>query len=161
MGAEIAAQASLHDPITALGSLNALLSAALGEAWTTVVNHDFQVGAGNADYAPQQSLAQRLIDAADPRIPAPSPADAAAAATKWNEITAAVASNPLGLLPKLAGQLGNAWGQLMADNADLGNPGVWLHYADTVARHNGYAATGQLSSGIAWFVALAHDIGSR
>lgn len=161
VGAEIAAQANLTDPFTALGSLNGLLSSALGEAWTTVVNLDFQVGGGNVDYAPQQSLAQRLIDAADPRIPGPGPADNAAAAAKWGEITAAVANNPVALLPKIAGQLGGGWAQLMADNADLGNPALWLHYADTIARHNGYAATGQLASGIAWFIALAHDIGSR
>ncbi|MET8778990.1 hypothetical protein ABZV58_28640 [Nocardia sp. NPDC004654] len=62
------------------------------------------------------------------------------------------------MLPKLAGQLGAAWGQLVADNADLVNPAIWLRYADTVARHNGYALTGQLNSGVAWMVAAAHDI---
>ncbi|MEU2032591.1 cutinase family protein [Nocardia amamiensis] len=162
VGAEIAAQADLRDPLAAIGSLGTLFSAALGNTWTTVVLGDFQVGGGTVDYAPQLPLAARLIDAADPRIPAPSPHDIDAAAARWNEITAAVAANPLGLLPKLAGQLGAAWGQLVADNADLVNPAVWVRFADTVARHNNYATSGQLASGIAWMVALAHDIaGSR
>ncbi|WP_245668396.1 cutinase family protein [Nocardia xishanensis] len=158
VGAEIAAQADLRDPIAAIGSLNALFHAALGDAWTTVVLSDFQVGGGNVDYTPQLPLAARLIDAADPRIPAPTSGDVGAAVARWNEITAAVATNPIGLLPTLAGQLSVAWGQLVADNADLLNPAVWLRYADTVARHNGYALTGQLDSGVAWMVALAHDI---
>lgn len=162
VGAEIAAQADLRDPFAAIGSLAALFSAALGDTWTTVVLGDFQVGGGNVDYAPQLPLAARLIDAADPRIPAHSPHDIDAATARWNEITATVAANPLGLLPKLAGQLGAAWGQLVADNADLVNPAVWIRFADTVARHNNYATSGQLASGIAWMVALAHDIaGSR
>ncbi|WP_084497748.1 cutinase family protein [Nocardia amamiensis] len=158
VGAEIAAQADLRDPIAAIGSLGALLSAALGDTWTTVVLGDFQVGGGNVDYAPQLPLAARLIDAADPRIPAPSPHDGDVAAARWNEISGAVAANPIGLLPKLAGQLAAAWGQLVADNADLVNPAVLLRYLDTVARHNNYATSGQLASGIAWMVALAHDI---
>ncbi|WP_435592125.1 cutinase family protein [Nocardia sp. bgisy118] len=158
VGAEIAAQADLRDPLAAIGSLNALFHATLGDAWTTVILNDFQVGGSNVDYAPQLPLAGRLIDAADPRIPAPTPEDIGAAAARWTEITATVSANPLGLLPKLAGQLGAAWGQLVADNADLVNPAIWLRYADTVARHNGYALTGQLNSGVAWMVAAAHDI---
>ncbi|WP_327097004.1 cutinase family protein [Nocardia vinacea] len=162
VGAEIAAQADLGDPFAAIGSLGALFSAALGDAWTTVALNDFQVGGGNVDYAPQLPLAARLVEAADPRVPAPTPNDIGAAAARWNEITATVAANPIGLLPKLAGQLATAWGLLVADNADLLNPAIWVRYADTVARHNNYAINGQLASGIAWMVALAHDIaGSR
>ncbi|WP_433709716.1 cutinase family protein [Nocardia sp. CA-084685] len=162
VGAEIAAQADLRNPFAAVGSVGAMLSAALGDAWTTVVLNDFQVGAGSVDYAPQLPLAARLIDTADPRVPAPAPNDIGAAAARWNEITTTVASNPIGLLPKLVGQLGTAWGQLVADNGDLLNPAIWVRYADTVARHNNYAINGQLASGIAWMVALAHDIaGSR
>lgn len=162
VGAELAAQADLRDPIAALASMHSLFTAALGQAWTTVVLNDFQVGAGNVDYLPQQGLAARLIEAADPRTPAPSPEQAGAAAGRWAEITATVAANTLVLVPKLTGQLGAAWGQLVADNADLINPAVWARYADTVARHNGYASTGQLTSGTAWLIAAAHDIaGSR
>ncbi|WP_433206590.1 cutinase family protein [Nocardia sp. CA-107356] len=161
IGAEIAAQANLNDPISAIASISALLSDALGDAWTTIVLNDFQVGGGNVDYIPQQSLSTRLIDAADPRTAAPSPQDADTAAARWSEVTAAVASNPLILLPRLVGQLGAAWAQLLADNAALANPLVWLHFADTVARHNGYAARGQLASGAAWLTAVAYDIGSR
>lgn len=162
VGAEIAAQADLRDPVAAIGSLNALFTAALGDAWTTVVLNDFQVDAGNVDYVPQLGLAARLIEAADPRTPGPSPEEIGAAGARWNEITATVAANPIGLLPKLAGQLGAAWGGFVADNADLLNPAIWVRYADTVARHNSYAITGQLNSGVAWMVALAHDIaGSR
>ncbi|WP_084508748.1 cutinase family protein [Nocardia pseudovaccinii] len=158
VGAEIAAQADLRDPVAAIGSLNALFTGAMGGAWTTVVLNDFQVGAGNVDYAPQLGLAGRLIEAADPRTPGPSLEELRAADARWNEITATVAANPIGLLPKLAGQLGTAWGGLVADNADLLNPAIWVRYADTVARHNNYAINGQLNSGIAWMVALAHDI---
>ncbi|WP_327116464.1 cutinase family protein [Nocardia sp. NBC_01730] len=162
VGAEIAAQANLRDPFAAIGSLNALFSTAMGDAWTTVVLNDFQVGPGNVDYAPQLGLAGRLIDAADPRTPAPTVEAIGAATVRWNEITATIAGSPIILLPKLIGQLGAAWGQFGADNADLLNPAVWVHYADTVARHNNYAINGQLNSGIAWMVALARDIaGSR
>ncbi|WP_228836047.1 cutinase family protein [Nocardia brasiliensis] len=160
VGAEIAAQADLRDPLTALGSLHAILSAALGDAWTALLLNDFQVGDGIVDYTPQLSLAERLIEAADPRHSPPT--EYGAASARWNELTATVAVNPIALLPKLAGQLSAAWGQLVADNADLVNPAVWVRYADTVARHTGYAANGQLNSGIAWMIALATDIaGSR
>ncbi|WP_405135448.1 cutinase family protein [Nocardia sp. NBC_01388] len=162
VGAELAAQADLRDPIAAIGSIQSLLSAALGNAWTTVVLNDFHVQGSDVDYTPARTLAQRLTDAADPRIPSPTTEDVSAAATQWNAITAATASNPAGVLPKLAGQLSAAWGQLVADNSDLVNPAVLIRFADTVARHNGYAISGQMNSGIAWFIALAHDIaGSR
>jgi hypothetical protein len=158
VGAEIAAQADLRNPLAAIASLNGLFSAALGDAWTTVVLNDFQVGGGNVDYLPQLPLAARLVDAADPRNPAPSAEEIGAAAARWNEITAIVAADPIGLLPKVAGQLSAAWSQLVVDNADLVDPAVWVRFADTVARHNNYAVNGQLNSGIAWMVALAHDI---
>ncbi|WP_280335712.1 cutinase family protein [Nocardia wallacei] len=161
IGAEIAAQADLHDPLAALGSLHGILSGALGDAWTMVLANDFRTGPGIADYAPQVSLAQRLLDAADPRTPPPAPDEGAAAARRWAEITAAVTSDPAGVLPRLAGQLSAAWGQLVADNAALTDPGVWARFADTVARHTGYATTGQLASGIAWMTALAHDLAGR
>ncbi|WP_297613090.1 cutinase family protein [Nocardia sp.] len=162
MGAELAAQADLRDPIAAIGSIHSLLSAALGDAWTTFALNDFHVQGSDVDYAPARTLTQRLTDAADPRTPSPTTDDVTAAATQWNEITAAITSNPVGVLPKLVGQLSAAWGQLVADNSDLINPAVWIRFADTVSRHNGYAITGQMNSGIAWFIALAHDIaGSR
>lgn len=161
VAAEIAAQADLRDPVAAITSMGALLTTSLGEAWTTVVLNDFVVSAGNVDYVPQAGLAARLIAAADPRTPTPTPDQVAAATGRWNEITAAAAANPLALLPKLIGQLSAAWAQLVTDNADLVNPAIWLRYADTVARHNGYASSGQLASGTAWMVALAHDIAGR
>lgn len=158
MAAQLAAQTDLRDPLAALGSIQALLSGALGEAWTPLVNNDFQIGAGFVDYAPAASLAERIIDASDPRTPPPSPDETAAASARWGQITAIVASDPVGQLPKLAGQLSGAFGQLVADNADLTNPGVWLRYADIHGRHTGYAAAGQLASGIAWLTALAYDL---
>lgn len=157
-GADLAAQADLRDPIAAVGSIQSLLSGALGDAWTSFVLNDFQLDSGDVDYTPTRTLAQRLTDATDPRIPGPSPEDTTAAAARWNEITATVAQNPLVALPKLVSQLSGAWGRFAADNTDLVNPAVWIRYADTVARHNGYATTGQLTSGIAWLIALAHDI---
>ncbi|WP_433195788.1 cutinase family protein [Nocardia sp. CA-107356] len=161
MAAEIAAQADLRDPLAALGSIQALLSGVLGDAWTTVVNSDFRIGPGVVDYLPEASLAQRLTDAADPRTPPPSPEDTATATARWAQITALVAGDPVGQLPKLAGQLSSAWGQLVADNADLMNPAVWLRYSDVIGRHTGYAAAGQLASGVAWMIALAHDLAGR
>lgn len=162
IGAEIAAQADLREPMAAVASLHDLLSSALGESWSTVVLNDFDVRAGDLDYMPQQSLAQRLINAADPRTPAPTSAEHGEAASRWNDVIAAVAANPLGTLPKLAEQLWRAWSQVITDNADLIDPAVWGRYADTVRRHNDYASTGQLDSGTAWMIALAHDLaGSR
>lgn len=157
LGAEIAAAADLRDPITAVGSLNALLHAALGDTWTAVLGNDFQVGDGNVDYLPQQSLAQRLLAAGDPRLPGPTPEQRAEADARWQVITATVAADPA-LLGKLVAQLGAAWSQLLADNADLVGPGIWFRYADTVARHNSYAGNGQFASGTAWMIALAHDL---
>ncbi|WP_433524057.1 cutinase family protein [Nocardia pseudovaccinii] len=161
MAAQIAAQADLRDPLAALGSIQALLSGVLGDAWTTVVNRDFRIGPGVVDYVPEASLAERLTAAADPRTPPPSPEEAGAATARWAQITGLVAGDPVGQLPKLAGQLSGAWGQLVADNVDLMNPAVWLRYSDVIGRHTGYAAAGQLASGVAWMTALAHDLAGR
>ncbi|BDT85604.1 cutinase family protein [Nocardia cyriacigeorgica] len=161
VAAQIAAQADLRDPIAALGSIQSLLSGVLGDAWTTVVNNDFQIGPGWADYQPAASLSQRLIDAADPRNPPPGPDEATRAAGRWAQITTAVAADPLTQLPRLTAQLSAAFGQLVTDNADLLDPWVWLRYTDIPARHTGYAATGLLATGAAWMTALAHDLAGR
>ncbi|WP_043660432.1 cutinase family protein [Nocardia thailandica] len=156
--AQIAAQADLRDPIAAIGSIQNLLSGALGDAWTTVVLHDFQTGSDTVTYAPAASLAQRLTEAADSRTPAPGPDESAAATARWAEMTATVAANPLTTLPPLAAGLSAAWGQLVADNADLVDPAVWLRYSDIPARHTGYAANGLIANGAAWLTAAAHDL---
>ncbi|MBF6212152.1 cutinase family protein [Nocardia puris] len=159
LGAQLFAQADLTNPAAALSTLGDAFSAALGGAWNAVILHDFHLGEGTVDYAPQAGLGQRLVDAGDPRTPATDPE---AAAARWNEIVATVAANPLVLLPRLLAQLSGAWGQLAAENTELIKPVTWLRFADTVGRHNSYALTGQLDSGIAWMTALAHDIaGSR
>ncbi|MEV4204354.1 cutinase family protein [Nocardia salmonicida] len=158
VAAQLAAQADLRDPIAAIGSVQALLSGALGHAWTTLVLNDFQIGPGSVAYVPAVSLAQRLTDAADSRTPTPGSNETAAAEARWAQITATVASNPLTTLPSLAASLSGAWGQLVTDNADLIDPSVWLRYSDIPARHTGYAANGQLASGVAWLTALAHDL---
>ncbi|MFF0546634.1 MULTISPECIES: cutinase family protein [Nocardia] len=159
LGAQLFAQADLTNPVAALSTLGNAFSSALGEAWNSVIVHDFHLGEGTVDYAPQTGLGQRLVDAGDPRTPVPDPG---AAAARWNEIVATVVANPLVLLPRLLAQLSGAWGELAAENTELINPVTWLRFADTVGRHNGYALTGQLNSGIAWMTALAHDIaGSR
>ncbi|WP_063002543.1 cutinase family protein [Nocardia mikamii] len=157
IGALIAAQADLSNPIGSVASLQQLLSRALGSAWTMIVLDDVAVSPATVDYMPRKTLAQRMIEASDPRVAAPSPERAAEAGQRWTEITATVAAHPAELL-KLAGQLAGAWGQLLADNGDLANPGVWARLAGTVAAHDGYAAAGQLGSGIAWLVAVAHDL---
>ncbi|NKY26237.1 cutinase family protein [Nocardia gamkensis] len=158
VAAQVAAQADLRDPVAALGSIQALLSGVLGDAWTTVVNNDFLIGPGVVDYVPAASPADRLTDASDPRTPSASLDDRASATARWGQITRVVVADPVGQLPKLAGQLSAAWGQLVGDNADLLDPAVWLRYADIHGRHTGYAATGQLASGIAWMTALAYDL---
>ncbi|WP_369690011.1 cutinase family protein, partial [Nocardia puris] len=161
LAAHLAAQADLRDPIAALASIQSLLSSTLGDAWTTVVNNDFQIGPGWVDYVPAASLAQRAITAADPRTPPPSPADTAAASARWAQITSIVAADPLAQLPNLAARLSQAWGQLVTDNTDLLTPAVLLRIPEISARHTGYAATGHLASGIAWLTALAHDLAGR
>ncbi|WP_338767872.1 cutinase family protein [Nocardia vulneris] len=158
VAAQLTAQADLRDPIAALKSIGSLLSATLGSAWTTVVNNDFQLGPGSVDYAPAASLAQRLTEAADSRTPVPGPEQSATASARWAQITSVVASDPITQLPKLAAQLSAAWAALIGDNADLLDPAVWLRYTDIFARHTGYAATGQLASGVAWLLALTHDL---
>ncbi|WP_280336304.1 cutinase family protein [Nocardia wallacei] len=162
VGALLAAQADLSNPLAAVASLQQVLSSALGDAWTTLVLDDVQVGPATVDYLPQAPLSQRLIEAADPRVPTPAPDRVRAAADHWNQITTTVAAHP-GEVVKLADQLAGAWGQLAVDNSDLADPAVWARMAATAVFHQGYAATGQLTSGIAWLVALAHDLagGSR
>ncbi|MBF6176060.1 cutinase family protein [Nocardia blacklockiae] len=160
-GALLAARADLRDPLAALGSLNTLLSQALGQAWTTILAEDVAADPPSDTYQPRKPLAQRLIDAADPRIGSPGPDQVATAAERWAQITAAAVANPAGVVPVLAGQLSAAWGQLIADNAALTDPAVWGRFAGAVAAHTGYAATGQLASGIAWLIAVAHDIAGR
>lgn len=157
VAARIAAQADLSNPVAAAGSIQKLLSGALGSAWTTVVSDDISVGPVSVDYQPRESLSQRVIDASDPRVPAPDPDRVQVAARRWSEITATLVAHP-GELVKLAGQLAGAVGQLAADNSDLANPAVWARLAGTVGAHDGYAATGALASGAAWLVAVAHDL---
>ncbi|WP_324195170.1 cutinase family protein [Nocardia puris] len=161
LAAQLAAQADLRDPLAALGSIQSLLSGTLGDAWTTVVNNDFQIGPGSVDYAPAASLAQRLITAADPRTPPPGPGETAAASARWAQITSIVAADPIGQLPGLAARLSQAWGQLVTDNTALLDPAFLLRIPEISARHTGYAATGHLASGIAWLTALAHDLAGR
>lgn len=162
IGALIAAQADLRDPLTAVNSLHGVLTAALGQAWTTVLVHDIHLADGTVAYRPAKALAQRLIDAADPRQSGPSPAETAVADARWGAVVATVTANPAATLPALAAQLASAWGQLIADNAALIDPTVWIRYGDTVSRHTDYAVSGHLNSGIAWITALAHDLdGSR
>lgn len=157
LAAEIAAQANLSNPIAAASSLAGLFQAALGTAWTTLVLGDFRLTPATVDYAPRAGLAQRLIDGGDPRIPRPTPAQAGAAAQRWAEITGILATYPLEV-PKLAGQLATALGGLAADDADLANPAIWIHFATTVAAHDDYALGGELATGIAWMTAVARDL---
>ncbi|WP_245558284.1 cutinase family protein [Nocardia thailandica] len=153
LAAQVFAHADLTNPVAAVATLGATLAEALGDTWKTVVLNDFQVVGTQVAYAPQMSLGERLVEAADPRS---ATVDAGAADAQWGEITAAVAAAPW-QVPGLLAALGGAWGQLVAENAELVDPAVWLRFADTVGRHNGYALTGQLASGTAWMIALARD----
>ncbi|MBY8862048.1 cutinase family protein [Nocardia sp. CA2R105] len=156
--ARLVAQADLRDPVAALASLNNLLRTALGAAWTTILDQDIVVDNRAVTYRPRKPLSQRLIDAADPRTPVPNRTQTDSASGHLAQINAAVSADPIGVLPALAGQLAGAIGGLAADDADMSNPAVWAHFAGTVAAHTGYAATGELASGIAWLTAAAHDI---
>ncbi|MGW5520638.1 cutinase family protein, partial [Nocardia africana] len=78
----------------------------------------------------------------------------------WNQVTATFLAHP-DELPRLAGQLAGAVGQLAADNGDLANPEVWARILGTAPIHEGYAVAGQLASGIAWLVAVAHDLADK
>ncbi|MFD3510101.1 cutinase family protein [Nocardia sp. NPDC058666] len=155
LGAQIFAQADLTNPFGAIATLNTALSEALGDTWNTVILNDFRIVNGDVDYVPQAGLGDRLVAAGDTRVPG---ADATAAGTRWGEIVATAFANPVVVLPKLIAQLGAAWAQLAAENTELVNPGVWVRFADTVGRHNSYAVTGQMDSGVAWMIALAHDL---
>ncbi|MDR7172874.1 hypothetical protein J2W56_006640 [Nocardia kruczakiae] len=155
-GALLAAQSDLSNPVAAIAGLQHVLSQALGSAWTTVVLDDIVIGPDTVDYSPRKSLSQRVIDAADPRVPAPPPERVAAAGERWNQLAATVVAHPTEVA-KLAGQLAGACGRLVADNADLANPAVWARLAATVPLHDGYP-NGQLDSGIAWLVAVAQDL---
>ncbi|MFD3706173.1 cutinase family protein [Nocardia sp. NPDC058658] len=153
-GAQVLAQADLTDPLAALTTVNHTLAHALGSAWNAVILNDFHVSGGAVTYLPEMRLGERLVEAADPRG---ADTDASAAGAHWDQITAAIAADPAQLGPVLA-QLVGAVAELATDNADVVNPAVWLRFADTVGRHNSYAQTGQLSSGTAWMIALAHDL---
>src|SRR5690606_7312349 len=139
-------------------SLHGVLTAALGRAWTTVLLRDIHLSATAVAYLPAKTLAQRLIDAADPRQSSPSPAETATADARWGAVVATVTANPAATLPVLAAQFAAAWGQLIADNAALMDPTVWIRYGDTVSRHTDYAVGGHLNSGVAWLTALARDL---
>ncbi|OXR40525.1 hypothetical protein B7C42_07464 [Nocardia cerradoensis] len=155
-GALLAAQADLSNPVAAIAGMHHVLTQALGSAWATVVLDDILISPATVDYSPRKPLSQRIIDASDPRVAAPPPERVAAASERWNQVTATVAAHPVEAA-KLAGQLAGAWGQLVADNADLANPAVWARLAATVPLHDGYP-NGQLATGIAWLMAVAHDL---
>lgn len=67
---------------------------------------------------------------------------------------------------RLLTQIFDELGEIGADNAELLDPHVWSHFADTIRRHGGYThsyggirpTTTVLSD---WFIALARDLASR
>ncbi|MBF6302469.1 cutinase family protein [Nocardia amamiensis] len=156
--AGLAAQADLRDPLTAASSLAGAWGQTVTEASNTVVLSDVSVENGQVNYAPAETVSQRLADAADPRTPAASPEQTQAAAEKVAQIVAAIAADPLGQIPRLAGQIGAAIGAELAANADLLNPATWAHYATVPVAHTGYAANGQTEAAADWLAALSHDL---
>ncbi|WP_348529067.1 cutinase family protein [Nocardia brasiliensis] len=156
--AGLAAQADLRDPIVAASSVGAAWQASTAEASASVLLEDVTVVDGQVNYVPEQSVSQRLAEAADPRTPVPGPDQAAAVGEKIAQITAAVTADPLTQIPRLIGQVAAAVGTNIADNGDLFNPGVLAHYANVVGAHVGYAATGEAERAGDWFAALSRDL---
>ncbi|WP_036529184.1 cutinase family protein [Nocardia sp. CNY236] len=158
----IAAQADLRNPLAAIPSLTQISGQTVAEASNTIVLSDVTVSpSGQVDYRPAETVSQRLADAADPRTPAPSPQQMQAAADKTEQIAAAIAADPLGHLPRLAGQVGAALSAEVAANADLLNPATVLHYATVPAAHTSYGATGQTGRAADWFAAMSQDLAAR
>ncbi|MGN2642271.1 hypothetical protein ACTD5D_40110 [Nocardia takedensis] len=159
--AGIAAQADLRDPIAAAGSLGAVWSQTVDKARAAVVLTDVRVENGQVDYVPQQSISQRVAEAADPRTPEVDPGQQQVVADKVGAVVGAVLADPLTQIPRLIGQVGAAIGQNIADNADLFDPAVAAHYLDVVGSHTGYVEGGQTEQAADWFAALSQDLGDQ
>lgn len=72
-------------------------------------------------------------DTRTPRVPVPPPERVTAACERLNQVGASYPAERA----KLAGQLDGAWGQLVADNADLANLAVWARLATSVSLRGG------------------------
>ncbi|SUA40719.1 Cutinase [Nocardia africana] len=155
----VVAQADLHDPIAAVGTLAATASAAVSNAATTAVLDDVQIDQGQVNYLPAETISARIADGADPRNGTPTPQQQQDAAARIAQVAAAVAADPLGQIPRLAGQIGAAIDDNLAANADLANPATLARYAGVVANHTGYANSGDTQRVATWLDALSHDIG--
>lgn len=148
-GAALAAQASITDPAAAV----ATATTALGAVATGVLADDVTVTGGIVNYTPSQSISQRAATAADPRTAAPNAEQQGAATQRWNQVTAAVAADPVGQLPRVMAQAGAALGQIVTENRALLDPATW---AGAHASHTGYGDA--LAAGSQWFAALAADL---
>ncbi len=160
-GAELAAQADLRNPISAVQSLGAVAAAAVTKASAAVVLNDVRVDHGQVQFFPAESVSHRLADAADPRVSMPSPEQQQRVSTTMGQAAAAIVADPLGQIPRLAGQIGTAIGAALADNADLINPGTWIRYASAVTSHDSYAENGATSQVAQWFSAMARTQAGR
>ncbi|WP_405183636.1 cutinase family protein (plasmid) [Nocardia sp. NBC_01377] len=157
VAAGVAAQSDLRDPIAAATSITASMQETAAEASTQVLLNDVTVEAGQVNYVPGQTVSQRLAEASDPGG-VTDPAEAVAAADKSAQVMAAIAADPIGQIPRLAGQVGAAIGAELAANADILNPATLAHYAAVITNHTGYGATGETGTAADWFAALSQDL---
>ncbi|MGN2638475.1 cutinase family protein [Nocardia takedensis] len=155
--AGVLAQADLGDPVTAVESVGAAWSATVAETGAAVILDDLSITEAGVDYAPRQSISQRIADAAQPG-PGPHAGSEQAVADKVAALTAAVVADPLAQIPRLAGQVLAALPQVAADNADLLDPAVLGQLFTAPAHHTGYGPTGHTRQAADWLGALAEDL---
>lgn len=159
--AAVVAQGDYRDPIAAVDSLREAWALVAARAWIAVLSHDVTDGPV-PQYRPQQTLSQRIADAASPWLPAPPPQDVVRAHLVWTRVAAAVAADPMGELGGLTAQLGAALPGEIAANRDLLDFATWSRYRDVIDRHRSYATcddgTSPTDAAARWFAALGRDI---
>ena len=154
----VAARANLSDPLTAAQSLTSVAASAVSETTAAVVLDDVYVANGQVSYSPSQPISTRLADAADPRQAPPTPDQQQAASEGISQAAAAIVADPLGQIPRLAGQISAAINDNLAANADLADPAAIARYAGVVGSHTSYAANGVTRQVADWFADMSRDL---
>ncbi|WP_280384261.1 cutinase family protein [Nocardia wallacei] len=155
VAAGVAARTDFRDPLSAAASAGAAWSATVEAAVTHVLLNDVRVGAGGVNYAPRATVSERMADAAVSPHAAPTPQESQAAADVAEQVAAAVAADPLGQIPRIAGQVVAAVAPNAAVNSDVVNPAVLARYSDVIARHTGYNTQPQVAQ---WLDAMSRDL---